>query len=120
MNPISPSTPTGKRRRYSPEFKTHIVAACRQPDQSVASVALAHGLNANLVHKWIRNVRQSEEIAATAAFLPLAVPQPSCRISSPTAECVRIEVVRGAGSVLIEWPLSDASGCHTLLKDIAP
>ncbi|WP_150596564.1 hypothetical protein [Pseudomonas fluorescens] len=27
---------------------------CAQPGASIASVALGHSLNANLVHKWIR------------------------------------------------------------------
>ncbi len=118
MNPISPSTPAGKRRRFTPEFKARIVAACRQPDQSVASVALAHGLNANLVHKWIRKACQSNEASATPAFLPLAVSQPSRPISSSAAERIRIEVMRGDEGVVIEWPLSDAHGCHTLLREL--
>ena len=41
-----------KRRTYSAEFK--IVQACKAPDVSIASVALKHGLNTNLVSKWIR------------------------------------------------------------------
>ncbi len=43
-----------KRRTYSAEFKQQIVQACKAPDVSIASVALQHGLNTNLVSKWIR------------------------------------------------------------------
>ncbi|MDH1242343.1 transposase, partial [Acinetobacter johnsonii] len=50
---ISASAPR-KRRTYSTEFKNSIVQACRVPNTSIASVALQHGLNANLVCKWIR------------------------------------------------------------------
>ncbi|SDU95492.1 transposase [Pseudomonas mucidolens] len=31
-----------------------IIQACVQPGASIASVALSHHLNANLVHNWIR------------------------------------------------------------------
>ena len=43
-----------KRRTYSTEFKQRIVQACKEPSISIASVALQHELNANLVSKWIR------------------------------------------------------------------
>ncbi|OYY39307.1 MAG: hypothetical protein B7X65_00360 [Polaromonas sp. 39-63-25] len=41
-----------KRRVYSTEIKTRIAQECRQPGASVAGVALAHGINANIVHRW--------------------------------------------------------------------
>lgn len=37
-----------------PELKRQIVAACQQPGASVAGIALAHGLNANLVRRWLK------------------------------------------------------------------
>ena len=43
------------RRRHSPEFKARVVDACQVRGASVAGVALAHGVNANLVRKWIIN-----------------------------------------------------------------
>jgi len=42
------------RRWYTKAFKAQVVAACRQPGASVARVSLEHGLNANLVRKWLR------------------------------------------------------------------
>jgi transposase-like protein len=42
------------RRYYSPEFKRGIVEACRKPGVSVASTARTHGINANIVHRWIQ------------------------------------------------------------------
>ncbi|MBV8618872.1 MAG: transposase [Curvibacter sp.] len=43
----------GRRRRriHSAEFKAHIVAACCKPGVSSASVAMANGINANLVRR---------------------------------------------------------------------
>ncbi|MFK7181409.1 transposase, partial [Acinetobacter baumannii] len=43
-----------KRRKYSKEFKLSIVNACKNPNTSIASVALQHSINANLVSRWIR------------------------------------------------------------------
>ena len=42
------------RRAYSATFKAEIVAASQQPGVSVAGVALANGLNANMLRRWIR------------------------------------------------------------------
>lgn len=39
------------RRRYSAEPKALLIEECAQPCASVAAVAMAHGINANVVHK---------------------------------------------------------------------
>jgi transposase len=41
-----------ERRRHSAELRAGVLQACAMPDASVASVALEHGLNANLAHRW--------------------------------------------------------------------
>jgi transposase len=44
----------GRRRgRYSDEFKRQVIAACLEPGVSTAAIALANGLNANLVRRWV-------------------------------------------------------------------
>ena len=40
------------RRRHDAEFKAKVLAACDEPGASISGVALAHGLNANLVRQW--------------------------------------------------------------------
>ena len=52
MDRISP--PVRTRQQYSREFKSQVIAQARQPHVSIASVALSHGLNANLLRKWIK------------------------------------------------------------------
>ena len=42
------------RRRHGTQFKQEVLAACDQPGASVAGVALAFGVNANLVRQWRR------------------------------------------------------------------
>jgi transposase-like protein len=42
---------------HSAEFKTRVVMACEQAGASIAAIALANGVNANLVHRWIKERR---------------------------------------------------------------
>jgi transposase len=47
-----------KRRSWSRTERQRIVDAALRPDSSVAAVARANGVNANLVFKWIRRSRE--------------------------------------------------------------
>ena len=40
-----------RRRRHTGEFKANLVAACSRRGVSIASVALAKGINANLLRR---------------------------------------------------------------------
>ena len=61
-----------RRRRHSVEFKAHVVQACRHPGVSIASVAQAHGLNANLLRRWL--------IQRNAVAPSLVALQPALRV----------------------------------------
>ena len=75
------------RQRYSREFKRQIVEASLTPGTSIAAVAQAHGINANLLHKWRWSYRNGEygtvaepsTLAAVQIINParLAVAKPS-------------------------------------------
>ena len=45
------------RRTYSAQFKSRLVAACLQPDASIAALAREHGMNANVLHRWLKEHR---------------------------------------------------------------
>lgn len=47
---MTPDSPI-RRRRHFPEFQSQLVAAARKPGVSVAGIALAHGINANLLRR---------------------------------------------------------------------
>ncbi len=64
------------RRRHSVELKALVLAECAQPGASVASVAMSHGINANVVHKWRRQAHAGAVAAPAASFVPLALPAP--------------------------------------------
>ena len=64
------------RRTYTLEYKRGVVRQCGEPGVSVAGVALAHGINANLVRRWM--VSQGRTLAgpmaeSRAVLLPVSV-----------------------------------------------
>jgi len=107
-------TPT-TRRRHSRQLKAQVLAECAQPGASVAAVALSHGLNANLVHKWRRDqVASSVPMAHAVAGEFIALPTPP--LPSPAAPPeIRIELRRGGTAIAVHWPVSAAAECATWL-----
>ena len=67
------------RRRYDPIGKQRLVEACLQPGVSLAGLALEHGVNANLLRKWVATHRRQHGNGvaagaierATAVFVPV-------------------------------------------------
>lgn len=61
----------GKRvqgRRHSVELKSRVLTKCANSGASLVQVALSHGLNSNLVHKWPRQA-QREAAAQCVAWV---------------------------------------------------
>ena len=67
------TTQAPKRRFYSPELKLQVVGACAQPGASIAGVALQHGINANIVHRWLREHSQGILIRREQTFVPVTL-----------------------------------------------
>ena len=65
------------RRSYSAQFKAQLVVACQQPGASVAALALEHGMNANLLHRWRREHAQRMDLCANGAVLANSSPADS-------------------------------------------
>ena len=58
------------RRCYEPASKARLIEACLRPGVSLAGLALQHGVNANLLHKWVAKRRQRQlEIELPGASL---------------------------------------------------
>ena len=109
-----------RRRRHSPEFKTEVIEACRRPGVSIAAVALANGLNANLLRRWVADVERAAvapamEAAAEPAFVPLRLPPAAA--PEPPSE-IRIELQRGTTAVKVAWPASAATECAAWLREL--
>lgn len=105
----------GSRRRHGPELKRQVLAECATPGASVAKVAMAHGLNANLVHKWRRQAQAGSGMLA-AAFVPVTVAAPA--VMNEPVPFVDLELQRGAISVRVRWPMAGASSCAAWLREI--
>lgn len=96
------------RRRYSTTMKAQVVAECDVPGTSVAKVAMSHGINANVVHRWRQLAREVKPLGLAKAGefmpIPLAVPAaPALRAD------IRVELRRGATAMTITWPSSAAA-----------
>ncbi|WP_235953537.1 IS66-like element accessory protein TnpA [Noviherbaspirillum galbum] len=108
---------TPRRRRHSAAMKAQILAECERPGASIAAVAMAHGINANLVHKWRARAvrRQGATVAASAAsFVP--VPLPAAGIAACPE--LRIELCRGPVKAIVSWPLAEAAQCAAWLREV--
>ncbi|AKJ27050.1 IS66-like element accessory protein TnpA [Caldimonas brevitalea] len=103
-----------RRRRHDRELKQRVLVACSEPGASVASIALAHGLNANLVHKWRR---QAGTVGPVEAFVPVAVTSAGPVHREP-AQAIHVELQRGPFSVRVNWPLSAAETCAAWLREL--
>ena len=53
------------RCKYDAAAKQELVLRCLQPGVSLAGMALAHGLNANLLRKWVVMYARRNRIATT-------------------------------------------------------
>lgn len=115
-----------RRRSFSPEERQRIVGEALARDASVAAVARRHGLNANLVFKWIRRAREgwldrrrapAKETAAVApdvaapTFVPVkllelsaAAPAPPSPPADAVAKPVRMARRTRGGAMEISLP----------------
>jgi transposase len=109
------------RRRHSAEFKADAVAACLQPGMSIAAVAISRGLNANLLRRWVVEAERtgalpvrsgSAPVESSGSFIPVAM---SSTLAEPV---IRIELRRGSGTVIVQWPVSAAPECVALLREL--
>jgi transposase-like protein len=116
-----------RRRIHSAEFKAKVVSACRKPGVSIAAVALANRLNANLLRRWVVAEERApatpiETVSAAPArasaesrtFLPIQVESSAV---TATRE-ITIELRRGATVVKVGWPLAAAAECATWLREL--
>jgi transposase-like protein len=123
-------------RTYTPQFKAELVAMCQKPGASIAAVALQHGMNANLLHRWRKEWAQglhrleggiTTAVATpqTPAFVPIELTAASITASeqssvaaSTQATDICIECQRPGISVTVHWPLSAADQCAQMLREL--
>jgi len=80
------------RRTYSRAAKRELVERCKAPGVSVAGLALAHGINANLLRRWIERYGKESSDAVErqtqkrAALLPVKMVEASAPPAAAVAE----------------------------------
>jgi len=111
-----------RRRKHSAESKAQVVAACSQPGVSIAAVAMANGVNANLARRWLINGERRDgarlgRAASTAAVPPVFVPLQLQPAESAPAD-IRIELRRGATVINMSRPSAAAADCAAWMREL--
>jgi len=115
------AVPGRTRRRHDPDFKAQVIAACLHPGVSVASVALANGLNANMLRKWVKAhgeegggdiPRRKESEAGRSVLVAATVEAPG------EAMEIRLDVRRGGTTIQMAWPVSALAGLGRCLREV--
>lgn len=105
-----------QRKSYPKSFKAQIVQECEQPGVSVAAIAMGHGINPNVVRRWIPLFRDQRTVALPA-FVPVKIapvdPKPK-----PQASAI-IELPLGEQPITVKWPTSDPDGCARFVRGLA-
>jgi len=120
---------TSSRRVHGAEFKARILAECRQPGASVSAVALAHGLNTNVVRKWLagRGLKRMGDAAPAAGgttptlqFVPVELPRSEPVVAAPAPQPdIRIELERGGLHVKLQCAASAGTLYAAQLRALA-
>ena len=125
MHAMASEAPANRpqRRFYSPELKGQVMQECRQSSASVVAVALSHGINANIVHRWLREhshtalVLQSQAKVNANAFVPVTLDEPAQSFAPQAAPDIRVEVQRANATIVVKWPLQGSASCAALLRE---
>jgi len=123
-------------RTYTAQFKADLVAACQRPGASIAALALHHGMNANVLHRWLKeydhgrhrlghaDALTTPDQALKPAFIPVAMATPESgalsHSSTNTAAAGNIRIVcqRNGLSITVDWPASAARECAQMLREV--
>jgi len=118
-----------RRRRHSAEFKAELVASCQQPGVSLAAIAVDHGINPNLLRRWVIEYERLGHHELTEAspvqrdvaaqFIPLALPTPQAvPTTGRDADKIVIDLQHNGFTASVRWPVADADRCAAWLRDV--
>lgn len=102
--------PARHRRTHSIEFKSDLVAICRQPGISVSAVALSHGVNANLLRRWMKQFPDNAKLPVASAPVRLVPVQVGAATTSSGGD-IQLDIQRGVTRIHICWPMAGAEAC---------
>ena len=83
----------------------------------MAGVALSHGINANIVHRWLREFTPTALVAQSQAFMPVTLDEPAPGSAPQAAPDIRVEVQRANATIVVKWPLQGSAACAAWLRE---
>lgn len=133
-------------RVYTPEFKASLVAACQKPGASIAALANANAMNANVLHRWLQEnartgahnhntgntcstvgsrkgtAKPGTQALATQlpAFMALPLRPAASERTSPAAaqaSTIRVEIQRANTTIIVNWPVQDGESYAQWLRE---
>lgn len=137
-----------RRRQHPPHYKAELVQLCLSSGASLASIALDHGLNPNLLRRWVieherlglhtdDGVSKQQALAADKpssfpGFVPLVMNNADTaldtqRIATPEVgsdpdltliTTARVELTGKRMNATLHWPTSQGPALVTLLRDL--
>jgi len=102
-----------QRSSYPKSFKAQVVQECLQPGATISSGAIHHGINANVIRKWLPTYR--DRLPATLPAFVLVKTPPRRAIE----EMAIISLSLGDKSITVKWPSSDPDGCARFISGLA-
>ena len=110
-------------RKHSDEFKARVIKQALEPHASMASVALANGINANMLRNWVHAysftgrssaVMRDSDNRNCSALSFVQLPMQAAETKEPQAACatspvLEVQIQRGETKVVVSLPLSSDS-----------
>lgn len=113
-----PASAAVRRRRHGASLKAQILAECARPGASIGAIAMAHGVNANLVHKWRARAAKRQNTTVTEPHVSLdSVPSQAAAMTAEVTE-LRIELRRAPVTATVSWPMASVIECAVWLREV--
>ena len=119
--------PKRKYKHHSLAYKLQVIESCREPGVSISSVAVAHKLNANQLHNWIRQYapnggaglirhRAAKVTSISNSGSNAFVQMPLSAASGASMESIRIQIQSGTVKLEVDWPVSAAAAAGAWIR----
>lgn len=106
-----------KRRTYSDDFKRELIQKCRHPHTSIASVALEHGINTNLLNRWVKNASIESDITnvePVSNFIAIPINH-----STPSKDITfKIQNPKSDQTLQLTWPMTEMASLAQLIREL--
>ena len=82
-------------------------------------MALSHGINANIAHRWLREFTPTALVPQLQAnaFVPVTLDEPAPGSAPQAAPDIRVEVQRANATIVVKWPLQGSAACTAWLSE---